>query len=219
MGSIFGKNKQKSSSSNQAFGTIRDWAQPLLGYAGSSANDISNFLGGDTSGFNAYKQATGFDALAEEGSRGITGNAAAAGLLRSGGTGKALQAYGNNIQNQYVNQYLENLFNRANLGYNAAQILSGSGNTSTSTSKSKPGIGGFLGGVGSIVAASDIRLKKNIHKLGELDNGLGVYQYRYIDNRGPFVGVMAQEVAEIIPEALGPRAGDYMTVDYSKIGN
>lgn len=218
MSSIFGGSKSKQTSSNQAFGQIKDWATPLLGYAQQGATGISDFLGGNTTGFDAYKRATGFDAAAEAGSRGITGNAAASGLLRSGGTAKALQAFGNQMQNQYADKYMDNLFNQANLGYNAAQILGGAGTTSTSKSKSKNGIGGFLGSVAGGLAASDARLKKNIFKIGEMDNGLGIYQYRYIDDRGPFVGVMAQEVAQKVPDALGPTVDGYLTVDYNKLG-
>lgn len=215
MGSIFGGSKSKQTSSNQAYGQIKDWATPLLGYAQQGARGVSDFLGGDTTGFDAYKRATGFDAAAEAGSRGITGNAAAAGLLRSGGTAKDLQALGNRMQNQYADSYLDKMFNQANLGYNAAQILGGAGTTSTSKSKSKNGIGGFLGSVAGGLAASDIRLKKNIFKIGELSNGLSLYQYRYIDDRGPFVGVMAQEVAKKMPDAIGPTINGYLTVDYS----
>lgn len=225
MSSIFGGSKQKSSStsSNQAYGTLNNAFSPLLGYASQGAQGLSALLGGDVSGLNAYKNATGFDAAAEAGSRGITGNAAAGGLLRSGSTGKALQRYGQEISNQYANNYMDRLLAQANLGYQAGNILSSAGNTSQSTSsgKSKKGIGGFLGSAAGAIAKSDVRLKKNIHKVGELDNGLNVYQYRYIDDdEKVHLGVMAQEVAEIKPEALGPLTEDgYMTVDYGKLGD
>lgn len=161
MSSIFGGSKQKSQSTstsgNKAYDTISNAYSPLLGYASQGAQGLSALLGGDASGFNAYKNATGFNGAAEQGSRGITGNAAAAGLLRSGSTSKALQAFGDTLQNNYANQYMQQLLGQANLGFQAGNLISGAGNYSTgqSTSKgsSKPGIGGFLGALASGAAA------------------------------------------------------------------
>lgn len=217
MGSVFGGNKRKDSASNQAFGQLRDTFTPVTQFAGTGANALQALLSGDPTGFNAYKQATGFDPMAEAGSRGITGNAAASGMLRSGGTGKALQSFGANLQNQFAGSYMDRLLGLSNLGLGAGQLISGAGQTSTSTSKSKPGIGGFLGQVGAGVAASDRRLKKSIYHLYERDDGLSVYQYRYLNNEGPYIGVMAQEVAELKPEALGPTVNGYLTVNYGAL--
>lgn len=221
MGSIFGGGKQKSQSNqyNKAWDSVSSAFTPLLGNAAQGAQDITSFLGGDSTGFNLFKKATGFDAAAEAGSRGITGNAAAGGLLRSGGTAKALQAFGNQMQNQYANDYLSNLFNRANLGFNAANALTSAGQVgqSTRSGKSKNGIGDFLGSVAGGIAASDRRLKINIHKVGE-KNGLNLYQFRYLDGSGPFVGYMADEVEKTYPEAIIIDSDGYKAVNYGMIG-
>lgn len=145
MSSIFGGSKQKSSSSNQAYGNISQAFSPLESTATTGVNALNSLLSGDSSGFDAYKNATGFNAAAQQGSQGITGNAAAAGLLRSGSTGKALQSYGDNLQNQYASQYTNNLMNQANLGFQAGSLISGAGSTSQGSGSSKPGIGKFLG--------------------------------------------------------------------------
>lgn len=149
MSKLFGGSKQSSQaqSSNQAYGYLKDTFSPLTGYAGTGAQMLAGLLGGDPTGFNAYKKATGFDALTQEGSRGITGNAAVGGLLRSGGTGKTVANYGNMMQNQYADQYLQRALSLAGLGMNAGQLIGSAGNVSnsTSTSKSKPGLGGLLG--------------------------------------------------------------------------
>ena len=217
MGSIFGGSKQKSSSSNQAFGQIRDTFTPLTENAATGSNALAALLSGDASGFNAYKKATGFDAAAEYGSRGVTGNAAAKGLLRSGSTSKGLQAFGDMLQNQYAGNYMDRLLGQANLGYQAGSLISGAGQTSQSSGKQKNGLGGFLGAAASGIAASDKRLKKNIHKVGETSDGLNIYQYRYLNDEGPYIGVLAQEVAEKRPDALGPEIAGYMTVNYDKL--
>jgi outer membrane immunogenic protein len=66
---------------------------------------------------------------------------------------------------------------------------------------------------------SDARLKRDITLVGRLDDGLGLYSYRYLWSDTVYVGVMAQEVALIHPNAVvrGP-LDDYLRVDYSRLG-
>lgn len=145
MGSIFGGSKQKSNTYNQAYGTLSNAMAPVLSNAQEGLGGLSALLGGDASGFNKFKSATGFDAAALQGSQGITGNAAAAGLLRSGGTGKSLMNFNNNLQNQFASTYMDKLLAKAQGGFNAGQILAGAGNVNNQTSKSKNGLGGLIG--------------------------------------------------------------------------
>jgi hypothetical protein len=82
--------------------------------------------------------------------------------------------------------------------------------------------GGLLSGLGELGGAaitkfSDRRLKQNIKHLGQLANGLGVYAYTYIWSPESHVGVMADEVAKIKPEALGPTVGGFATVNYGAL--
>jgi len=66
---------------------------------------------------------------------------------------------------------------------------------------------------------SDIRLKRDIVLVGRLDNGLGLYRYRYLWSDTVYVGVMAQEVALIRPDAIvRDDLDDYLRVDYRRIG-
>jgi outer membrane immunogenic protein len=64
---------------------------------------------------------------------------------------------------------------------------------------------------------SDIRLKHDIALVGELPNGLHLYRFRYSWSDQLYVGVMAQEVAEVMPAALVPSPYGYLAVDYGKI--
>ena len=81
-----------------------------------------------------------------------------------------------------------------------------------------------LGGAG-IMAASDIRMKENIKQINLLPNGLPVYEYEYksefkdhpLAGHGKFVGVMAQEVQAVIPEAVTTLDNGYLAVDYGKL--
>lgn len=79
--------------------------------------------------------------------------------------------------------------------------------------------GGFLSGLASLGSAaiiSDRRLKTNIQLVGTRPDGLNVYSYDYVWGQ-PAVGVMADEVAALRPEALGPTMFGYATVNYGAL--
>jgi len=65
---------------------------------------------------------------------------------------------------------------------------------------------------------SDVRLKRDIVLLERLSNGIGLYRYRYVWSDTIYVGVIAQEVATIVPDAVSLAADGYLRVDYSRIG-
>jgi len=68
------------------------------------------------------------------------------------------------------------------------------------------------------VGVSDIRLKRDIKLLGRLDDGLGLYSYRYLWSDTVYVGVMAQEVADKMQSAVVMGQDGYLRVDYAKLG-
>jgi hypothetical protein len=61
-------------------------------------------------------------------------------------------------------------------------------------------------------------LKTDIALLGLLDNGIGFYRFTYIGSEQAYVGVMAQEVQAIMPEAVVRGRDGYLQVFYGKIG-
>jgi hypothetical protein len=65
---------------------------------------------------------------------------------------------------------------------------------------------------------SDVRLKRDIVLVGRLDNGLGLYRYRYRWSDAEYVGVMAQEVALIKPKAVLHGFDGYLRVNYELLG-
>ncbi|MES1147671.1 MAG: tail fiber domain-containing protein, partial [Bradyrhizobium guangdongense] len=65
---------------------------------------------------------------------------------------------------------------------------------------------------------SDIALKHDITLLGHLGNGLGYYRFSYIGSDKAYVGVMAQEVENVEPEAVTRGSDGYLRVDYEKLG-
>jgi hypothetical protein len=75
------------------------------------------------------------------------------------------------------------------------------------------GGGGRMGG-----RRSDIRLRHDITLLGRLDNGLGFYRFAYNGSNKAYVGVLAQEVQAIMPEAVVRDRDGYLSVIYDKLG-
>ena len=74
------------------------------------------------------------------------------------------------------------------------------------------GIGALAGG--ALMAFSDRRLKRDIREIGELRNGLTVYEFRFIDEPDQaYTGLMADEVLDVMPQYVDHALG-YLTVDY-----
>jgi Protein of unknown function (DUF3300) len=76
----------------------------------------------------------------------------------------------------------------------------------------------MAGGGGRGGRRSDIALKHDITLLGRLDNGLGFYRFSYNGSEKAYVGVMAQEVQTIMPEAVARGQDGYLMVFYEKLG-
>jgi hypothetical protein len=91
-----------------------------------------------------------------------------------------------------------------------ANIAMGTGALSGSTTTSTQPAGFF----------SDERLKEDIKRVGETDDGLPIYSYRYKGDKKTQIGLIAQDVEKEKPEAVGlaPAADGklYKTVDYKK---
>ena len=66
-----------------------------------------------------------------------------------------------------------------------------------------------------LMFTSDVRIKENISKVGTLDNGLGVYSFRFKDGGPQQIGLIAQEVEKVNPGAVGEQDG-IKTVDYAR---
>ena len=65
---------------------------------------------------------------------------------------------------------------------------------------------------------SDITLKQDIVLLGRLDDGLGYYRFHYKGDNQLYVGVMAQEVQQVLPNAVIRGSDGYLQVDYWLVG-
>jgi hypothetical protein len=104
-------------------------------------------------------------------------------------------------------------------GFNAAQAAQSNLNSGLM------GLGGTLGAAALMAPASDIRMKENIEKVGQLNNGLNIYTYEYkpefrndpYAGHGKHIGVMAQEVELVQPEAVITRPDGYKMVNYGAL--
>ena len=75
----------------------------------------------------------------------------------------------------------------------------------------------FTGGASLAAGVSDRRLKSNVIEIGYLShNNLPVYEYDIGGSRQ--TGVMADEVLQVMPEAVGVTEDGYLFVHYDRIG-
>lgn len=74
-----------------------------------------------------------------------------------------------------------------------------------------------LFGLGSAFLLSDENAKENIHEVGELHDGTGVYLFNYKGDHTPQMGVMAQEVEKKDPAAVKMGRDGYKRVNYARV--
>jgi hypothetical protein len=111
---------------------------------------------------------------------------------------KGMAEYGTDQSSKYLQDFFKII---------GAQNWGGT-SSGTQTTQSTPSmwstIGSGLGLAGSLFKLSDRRMKKDIEMIGHAPNGLPVYLYRYIGDDGAEreVGLMAQDVEKVRPEAV-----------------
>lgn len=142
--------------------------------------------------------------------RGSTEHIATLGQASAAGTGSAATYTGANVANLLQQQGAaqagaelakgQAFSNVLNL---PAQLLGMQYGTNVGT----PGFGSIF---------SDRRLKRNIVKIGTRPDGLNVYEFEYVWGGGRQIGLIAQEVQGVYPDAVGEEGG-YLTVNYSKV--
>jgi len=125
------------------------------------------------------------------------------------------QSYGGAQPVDYAGLVNQNYQNQM-AQYNARQA--GSNNTMSSLfglGGSFLGAAGQAGGIGALF--SDRRLKENIKFVG-VENNFPIYSFNYINvPETTYIGVMAQDVERIMPEAVFETEG-YKKVNYDMIG-
>jgi hypothetical protein len=155
--------------------------------------------------------------------------------INAGQTAQQQQQTGLDSQYQQYLQQQGYAGNQLNYLGNALGTLKGGGTTTQTQNPGQAGTlqrlaGGALSGFaatgnpwGAAAGAglgllSDKRAKKDISKVGKMDDGTPIYTYKY-KSGGPFhMGVMAQEAQKTNPQAVSKRPDGLLQVDYSKMG-
>lgn len=78
------------------------------------------------------------------------------------------------------------------------------------------GAAGLMAPTGTFAGWSDRRLKSNIRRIGDHPLGIGIYEYDIFGQHD--VGVMADEVEQIMPAAVMVQPSGYKMVNYAMLG-
>jgi hypothetical protein len=68
------------------------------------------------------------------------------------------------------------------------------------------------------IGASDIRMKDNIEPIGRTAHDLPLYSFRYKGGNERYSGVMAQDVLNVMPEAVSVGDDGFYRVNYAMLG-
>ena len=68
------------------------------------------------------------------------------------------------------------------------------------------------------VTTSDRRLKKDVTRIAVHPAGFGIYGFKYLWSDTQYLGVIAQEVLEVMPDAVVCGTDGFLRVDYAAIG-
>jgi len=189
--------------------------QPFTEFGAQNLPFAQEFLFDPQSQFDFLQSNPLFNLALENANRQTQQSAAARGRLSAGDT---LQQLSNNVllaAQPLIGQQSQNIFNALQLGQSsAAGTGAGALSSGTQIAELNTQIGNALaaGGVGAAQAQqqgaqnllstgagiagaifSDRRLKTDIKRVGELDNGQGVYTYKYVGSDLTVMGVMADE--------------------------
>ena len=123
------------------------------------------------------------------------------------------------LQADYSKWLAEDMQDWTRLGLLQSAAAGSAGNygTNTQTQTQPFNVLGGIGSLGSLLTKSDLRLKDDIICVGANPYGLNVYEYRYVWSDERVTGVMAQEVAEVMPDAVVEEADGFLAVDYGRL--
>lgn len=140
---------------NTAGGNLtRDAANNGAAASNASAQllGLSPITAGTSNGFSNYLGSTGYKFQLGQGENAITSNAASRGLLNSGGTGKGLIGYGQNLATGSFDNYLAHLGSTSAAGQTSAGQVAAAG-TSGGTAAGQMQQGGISSGINQFGSA------------------------------------------------------------------
>lgn len=168
-------NNQQSLTNNQALGTLGS------GYAGQGVSTLSSGINDQN---NLYT-------MAQAGGAGQQTN------NQEGLTNQQQQFQAQSTDPYSALDGLMGIIGGTNWGSNST----GTSNTTTTPSALST-IGGIMSSLGGFAMMSDRRTKADIAQIGELYDGTPVYRFRYKGEHKVQIGLMAQDVEGVTPEAV-----------------
>lgn len=232
-----------------AFGGSREGVAQALSNEAFARQGAQMASGLRQAGFNTAQQmaqtdiANRFSAATANQAAGLSGAQQRLGAAQQlGALGAQSYGYGSDIQSNLAQQGQQQqalqqaLIDAAKGQYGAytqypaaqlslmSQALGSSPYGQTTTSTKEPGLFDYLTlGATAAGAFSDIRLKKSLKTLGELDNGIKIYSWKWNDVADDMgysddsytKGVIAQEVQEIVPDAVMQDDSGFLMVNYA----
>lgn len=144
----------------------------------------------------------------------------AAALMQAGGLRQQTEQAGLTADyDQFLQEQAYPFMSQGWLANLLTGVGSSAGSTSSGLTKSSggdSGIGQAIGAAASVASLfSDERVKENIQRIGETFDGQPLYRYNYKGDPATQIGLIAQEVEQTHPEAVG-EVGGIKTVDYRR---
>jgi hypothetical protein len=225
-------------------GRVEHWAHNPAHRQGARYNNanLQQRFGNANQGRNAARQGTrqGIGNQGQRGDRGARAGADRGGAGRQAGAGRAAAAGNRQARNRPAQGARGAKSNRA-AGRPSNRGASRAGNSRPAAGMRHGGGGARFAGGGHRAAAfhggggfrggggrggggrgggrrSDIRLKHDVALLGWLDDGLGYYRFAYNGSEKTYVGVIAQEVSALRPDAVARDREGYLRVFYNRLG-
>ena len=163
-------------------------ANMLSGYPSMGMQNTAAGAGFGASGLN----------LTNAGLAGMNSGYGAAGSMAGQMGQNATNMYGTQSRDYYADQG----------GDSIGSVLGGLGGLATGVAKVAP-----------LLTTSDRRLKENIVRVGTHEaTGLALYEFSYLNSEARYRGVMADEVAKVVPEAVRREESGFDSVNYALLG-
>lgn len=99
---------------------------------------------------------------------------------------------------------------------NASIIANNDAQRMAAWQQSQAATGSMIGGLGGLFALSDERAKTDEKKIGETEDGIGLYSFRYNGQPDTQIGLIAQDVKRKKPQAVRKRPDGLFEVDYRR---
>jgi len=219
-------------------GIFGDQMARMQGAAGGMDRLTRGAMGDALSAFQAGQQgmragAAGIAGLGQQGFDMLRNQIGTLGEL--GATGRGIQQRGFDANYKAATQQADEPFMRMQRGFQvlgqAQPFMPGfqsgySVGTQQNQTYQKPSAFSKAANIASTIASfvpSDIRLKENVMKVGDVQPGVGWYTWTWNDTAkamgvdAPTEGVMAQELIKVDPSAVLMGEDGYYRVDYSKV--